>query len=235
MSLTFTLSGLTSILTADYFPPIVLPNSDDAQYVLGLIDFETFNSIPNVDMTNNIFYYDQDKKIIIPEGSYEIDDLNKYLADNMYNDSSSHPTPPITLRPNNNTLKSEIHCKYEVDFSKENNLGSLLGFTRRRLEANVWHESDSPVNILKVNILRLECNITTGAYSNSRPVHTIHEFSPNVPPGYKISESPHHVIYLPVNQRTIDNVTIRVVDQNDKLVNFRGEEITVRLHVKKFE
>ncbi|KAL6254325.1 hypothetical protein P5V15_014374 [Pogonomyrmex californicus] len=51
--------------------------SDD-DYELGLTNFETYNTIPNVDSTNNKFYYD-DKTIVIPEGSYELSAIDRYL------------------------------------------------------------------------------------------------------------------------------------------------------------
>ena len=85
---------------------------------------------------------------------------------------------------------------------------------------------------IRVNSLRIENNDTTVAYINDRMVHTIHEFFPIVPLGYKIVEIPSHVIYLPVAIENIDQIQLRIVDQNGNLVNFRDETITLRLHIK---
>jgi len=69
MSLTFTLTGKSSILAVSYFPAVDLSDDD---YELGLTDFETY-TIPNVNSSNNKFYFDKDdKEIVIPVGSYEL-------------------------------------------------------------------------------------------------------------------------------------------------------------------
>lgn len=96
-----------------------------------------------------------------------------------------------------------------------------MEFTKRFLEPNILHKSDLPVAILKVNTLQIQCNITTGAYMNQHEVHTIHEFFPVVPPGYKIVEIPAHVIYLPITVKSIHNSQLRIVDQDCEIVNFR--------------
>lgn len=64
-------------------------------------------------------------------------------------------------------------------------------------------------------------------------MRTLHEFFPNVDKGYKIVEVPKNIIYMPVSIQSISNFTVRIVDQDDKLINFRGEIITLRVHIKK--
>lgn len=306
-SITLTLTGDSANLTAQYCPAIDL--SDGGEYVCGLIDFQTFNSIPNIDETNNLFYFGyanlehnkdsrssnnninnfgeliqihelnsnevfdysndidnnkyeysiereressipRDKEsekrtkratgykshqplpltcIEIPTGSYELDHLAQYLRKRVEQAGGK-----LALYANNSTLQCELFCNQPVDFSKSNTIGPLLGFRDDQvLEAYKTHVSQLPANILKVNVIRVECNIITGSYLNNQPSHTIHEFSPRVPPGYKIIEVPQHVIYFPITVKSIQRINLSIVDQHSQLINFRGETITIRLHIKK--
>ena len=110
-------------------------------------------------------------------------------------------------------MRSEIKCAYRINFTKPNNIGLLLGYSKSRvIQRNKWYASDKPVNIMNIIIICIECNITSGAYNNDKPVYTIHEFTVNVPPGYKLSDIPIHVIYLLVVTRNVTDITIRVVD-----------------------
>lgn len=224
MSLTLALTGNTSVLTADYFPPLELPQN----YVCGLIDFQTYNSIPNIDKTNNLIHIGN-RIIEIPIGSYEINDIAKYIEKELEKHDGKNK---IMITANNNTLKSMIECTKKVFFNKEHSVGSLLGFSSRELTANTIHTSDLPVNINKVNAIRLECNIISGSYINNTKVHTLHEFAPRVGPGYKIIEVPQNVIYFPVNVKQLTSLTITLLDQDGDIIDFRGETITIRLHLK---
>jgi len=67
MSLILTLTGKSNVLVTTYFPAIDLSDDD---YKLGLMNFETYNTISNVNASNNKFYFDEnDMEIMIPKGS----------------------------------------------------------------------------------------------------------------------------------------------------------------------
>ena len=215
-------SGRSAVIDAYFFPVIEL--NPLKMYSVGLLELLKFNSIPNIDSGSNKLYIEGEEAIVIPTGSYEIDDIQRFVK--------SKTQSRIVIRPNNNTLRSEVQCDKPIDFTKPDSIGPLLGFTPRVLEANVLHESDQPVRILRVNALRLETNITAGAFINGKRVHTLHQFFPAVPPGYKVIEKPNHVTYLRIVTHTIHHIQLRLVDRYGELVNLRGEELTVRLHLK---
>lgn len=228
MSFTLALTGDKSILSAKFNPPIYL--EENVEYAIGLTNFESFNVIPNIDEKNNKFYYGSNNQYVeIPTGSYEITDIADYLKSHLHAEGVS-----LSIKANNNTLRSVVKCSEKVIFS-ENSIGKLLGFKNQEISANKSVSSDSPAEIIKVNALCIDCNIAAGSYFNGKPVHIIHQFFPTVAPGYKIVESPQNIIYFPVCVQTITNITIKILDQEGDLVNFRGETITIRLHIKKRE
>lgn len=234
MAKTFTLIGRTSQLSANFHPSIDLDSR--YSYSLALTGFHTYNSIPNIEEgVNSKFYYKLPeeksyKSVKIPTGSYEIADIEKYLQTRL---NASEGFTPLTLKPNNNTLKCELSSIYDINFAAQDSLGKLLGFTKR-LSAGKLHTSDSSVDIISVTTIRIECNIISGSYYSGKPSHTLYEFSPTTDPGYSININPTNPIYLALNsQKYIDNISVRIIDQNSKLVNFRGEEIIIRLVLKR--
>ena len=63
----------------------------DKEYEIALVNLETYYLFPNIDETNNVFIYSPDNgnslvKIKIPEGSYEIDDINNTIHHKMENE-----------------------------------------------------------------------------------------------------------------------------------------------------
>lgn len=96
-----------------------------------------------------------------------------------------------------------------LDFTHPNSLASLIGFENKLYGANISHESTLPVGIMKVRIIRVDCNIISGAYMNGEEVHTLYEFDIDVKPGFKLSKEPQNIIYMPVTsegRQCIDHI-----------------------------
>lgn len=232
-SITLTLTGDSSSLTSHFHPEIELDKRYN--YSCCLLDFSTYNSIPNVHENNNKFYYkhantDKYKIIEIPVGSYEIDDIGVYLSKVLH---KIDPKINFRLTGNKNIMKSIIETSVTIDFTKPGCIGKLLGFDRKILHDSTNYTSDNIVNIQHISAIRIDCNLTSGSYHNGKNTHTIYEFNPTVNPGYKIIEKPKNLIYLPMNRHRLNNVNITIVDQNGEFINFRKELITCRIHIKR--
>ncbi|KAJ8917025.1 hypothetical protein NQ315_012943 [Exocentrus adspersus] len=216
------------------------------QIAMGLISFESYNSIPNIEKNkNDKFYYGSEGEyIVIPEGNYNVDSINKYIQRSFgdfrsLDDNDSTRTgivkaqqKLISITANNNTLKCKIKCSEDIDFTKEDSIGHMLGFKPRKLPAFINHQSDFPVDIFNVNNICVECNIVGGSYVNDKQAHVIHEFFPKVPAGFKIIEAPNNVVYLPINTRIIDQIVVNIISEDGELINFGKELVSVRLHLK---
>lgn len=74
MTTTLSLTGDSSILEAEYYPPIQVGKGAKC----GLVSLHTTNSIPNISAGNNRFYFGG-KTHSIPTGAYELEDIIDYL------------------------------------------------------------------------------------------------------------------------------------------------------------
>ena len=210
-------------------------------YEIALVNLETYYSFPNIDETNNIFVYSPNNgnswvKIKIPEGSYEIDDINNTIQHEMekrghYDEINEDYY--INIAPNTNTLKSVLILEkgYQVDFNHQNSLAKVLGFTGAKYTEG-FHESENVVDILRINSILINIDIISGSYVNRTTKSTIYSFFPDVSPGYKIIESPVNLVYLPITLDTIDSLNVTITDQDYHLLNLRNEKLTIRFHIR---
>lgn len=211
------------------------------QYEMALVNLETYYSFPNIDATNNNFRYSPDNgatwyDINISEGIYEITDIDEYVKRIMKDYGhydSVNDIYYISIEPNNNTLKSvvDIAANYKVDFTTANSIRTVLGFNSH-VYSEGYNESESIVNILSINSLRITSDIIALSYTNGGTENVVYSFFPNVGPGYKIIQEPLNLIYLPVTLSTISQMETKLVDQSGKLLNLRGEELSIRFHIR---
>ena len=233
------LSEKSTKIRTKFNPPIELDKNK--KYEMAFVDLATYYSFPNIDATNNNFRYSPNGvspwfNIEIPEGSYEITDINDHIQRIMkenghYDRVNSEYC--ISIEPNTNTLKTVLNIAehYAVDFTSKNSIGKVLGFIKY-IYLEGYNESKNIVDIMSISNLLLTNDIIGSSYINGTTVNVIHSFFPNVAPGYKIIEVPHNLIYLPITLSTISTMTTMLTDQNGKEVNLRGEELTIRFHIR---
>ncbi len=208
---------------------------------MALVNLETYYSFPNIDSSNNNFRYSPNNgddwyDINIPEGSYELEDINEYIQRIMRDNghyNSKFDKYGITLEPNNSTLRSvlEIKAKYQIDFTTPNSVRTVLGFNAK-VYSSGYNESENIVNIISVNSLKVTSDIIGSSYSNGVTENIIYSFFPSVGPGYKIIEVPVNLIYLPITISTISSMETKLTDQTGQLINLRGEELSMRFHIR---
>ncbi|CAH2020530.1 unnamed protein product [Acanthoscelides obtectus] len=234
MSNTFTLTGYTSKLSAIFYPPIELEIS--AEYGLRLIGFYSYNTIYNIDDQHNKISLthegDESNVVTLPEGVYEIEDINKYIQHEIIsmNDTykqryENNVVEMFSLKANTNTLKCELHSVLDIALS--NSMATMLGFKNKIFPRNKIYTSNLPVNITPIRIIRIDCGLISGAYCNAH----LYEFDIDVEPGFKLTKEPQNVIYMSVKPRGrqfIDNITLEILDDVGNLVNFRDGVYGVR-------
>lgn len=204
MSFVLKLMSNTSILRARYCPPIVL----SGRYEISLISMECWNSISNLTSENNKFYYtvNNTQKILeIPEGSYEIMDIQNYISGELREDHLKYPLQenekirlgdePIILNGNKSTFKTEILCRYSIDFTQPNNIGSILGFDKVILPPFVRHVSTGIIKILTVEELNVECNLVSNSFSNDKRSRDLYSCPVSQPPRYEIIDVTKNILF----------------------------------------
>lgn len=230
-SQTLSLSGNTADLECTFFPPIEVGDAAE----IGLLSLLTYNSMPNIESgcnTLGVINSRGDTSLItIPTGCYEIAALESKIQELLSKSSVKF----FELKTDSSTLKCSIHCSNDIVFDVQNSLAPLLGFDcNSRLLADHVHESHGIVDVMKINCIKVVCNLAMGSFENGKQTHAIHEFYPAVAPGYKIIEVPKYCVLYKLKTNTIDHLRVTLRDQNGKLINTRGEPLNVRLLIKKW-
>ena len=214
----------------------------DGKWEMASVGLETYYSFPNIDITKNNLRYSRDDGVTfischitwhdinVPEGCYEISDINDYIQKSLNERGASENS--ISIEPNNNTLTCVLNVAagYKVDFTTANLLRTVLGFNTK-INAEGYNESENIVNIMSVSSLRVANDLISGSYNNSVRGN-IYSFSSNAAPGYKIIELPVNPKYLLITLKTISRMETKLVDQDGKLINLRGEELSIRFHIR---
>lgn len=232
------LCGNKSGFTVNFQKPLLL---DDREYAIGLVSFETVYRFPNIENGKNKLFYSPDKgfsfySIEIDTGSYNIESLSSAIFKKMKVNShydSVNDKPYIEFYSNKNTGKvvMTLAKDYIVDFRRGNTFKDLIGFESKSYSKSI-NEGTNKVYIMKVKSIMINVDVVEGSFVNGVMKPVIYSFSPNVSPGFNIIENPRNIIYVKINQSIISYINVKITDQDGNLLDLRGEEISMRLHIK---
>ena len=223
----------TAIYTHQFDKQITL---EVDKYELGLLGLDTYYSIPNITSSRNgNFRYSVDngttwKLVVVPTGSYELKTLGEKITELVTPDTNG-----IVIVPDIALLKTRIKLisRIVIDFTYPNSINYILGFNSRLVQGTGNHYSDNIVNIQPINSLNVHVDCIDNSYSNGKSSSAIFGFFPDVSPGEKIIIDRSTPIYLPFNKTNLNSITVWITDQTNNLVNFRGENINIRFHLRR--
>ena len=234
--------GRGSNISCDFREPINIPTEKyDAR--LGVKNFSTYNSIPNVEAGLN-----NKLKIKVPgsteweeftlsTGAYELFIIGEKIIDwiEWHHPHLENVAEKFKLIGDDSTSKAEFVFKddYGVDFDIECSMCELLGFSRyAKHEGSGIYPGDEIVNITKVTQLVFNCNVTSSNYINGCEMPFLYNCTINVPAGYRLSRELFNIAYKSLTTSQISHIRIWIVDQNGAPVNLRNEDLTVTLTLK---
>ena len=139
----------------------------------------------------------------------------------------------IILKPNKNTFQTImiISASVQVDFTVPQSIRTVLGFDSKVYKKG-RHLSEHSVDIMRVNSIFVHTDVIGSTYVNGSQTPVIYSFFPDIPPGGKIIVQPRVLIYLPISLSAISRLTSWLTDQNNEALNLRGEELTIKYHLR---
>lgn len=243
MAFQISLTSNSSEIIREYNPDgIVLKGA----YEVGLKHFVFWNTIYNITPENNVLilidptpHSDPNSneiqtthryEVSIEPGYYEIDDIILQLKKSEFIEKSR-----TLIELVKHTLKVKIKSNWAVDFTSPNSIGKVLGFSNKRIiEPGKQVYSDIPVNIFSINTVKVHCNLIRANIEDlKRNTHVLYDFpldDHNI--GGKIIKEPNNICYFTVNTSVIHELVIRITDQDNKLIDFRGEQVNLTLNFR---
>ena len=225
-------SGKNSKVETTFVPSLEL----EGPYEIALHSLETYYSFPNVDKKNNKIRVSLDNgtswnDLTFAVGCYEHKDINAELQRMVV--VLGGKKEDIILKPNKNTFQTvmTINGTVQVDFRSENSIRNVLGFNSK-VYSSGRHQSERTVDIMRVNSIFVHTDVIGSAYVNGSQTPVIYSFFPDIPPGGKIIVQPRVLIYLPISLSVISRLTSWLTDQNNEELNLRGEELTIKYHLR---
>ena len=214
--------------------------SEDYIYTLKMNSYHGWHSLVNITTEHNKFrYYNGStwKNITIPAGIWSFTDINTKLQTIMKaNGDHENDTYFINFKIDENEYKSKLiitKANYKVDFNVNNSMNTVFGYEKKTYTIGTHKSENNPdinksqacfitIDLIKPNVLFSNGKTKTLDYVRVIPTYTGRVGSRQViedanPQKYRIKDSSYDV----------DHCRIRLVDEDEKVLNYFGEEFTI--------
>ena len=152
------------------------------------------------------------QKFDLPDGSYNIPEIQDYFEYIIKNHEITAETAPILIYANTitNRIVFKIKTGYKLELLSKETM-KLLGSTRDTIDAD--KNSENVPRLENVEVVLVHCNLVNNSYQqHSRVLFT---FVPNKQYGQLISISPHSLVFLKTMNTNFSEIEIWFTDQNN--------------------
>ncbi len=168
------------------------------------------------------------ENLTFDSGGWDYDDIIQFIQKHLNNESDEQKIE-INCEEYTQKIRVDVLKNFILDFLRSK-ITNLLGISSKFYYAPF--RAEKAVSITQITCINVHCDIVAQSYINGESSHLLHSFALDFPYGYQIIEYPKNIIYLPINITNISSISIKVTDQNNNLLNFNGEEITILIHIK---
>jgi hypothetical protein len=217
----------------------------DKKYEIGLARLDgnlEINKKININYTNNKFYYlvngldknnnpiNEENTVDIPNGNYEFNELIMTINGLLKRDKNFFKAS----LEGGKLIIDITKGAYSIDFSKENTLRSVFGFSNKVLTGGK-HVSENKFDSESIDNIFIWCNLIDDSYVNNKKMNSIYRFGLDNDEISKqsllVSIEPIQTIYHKVACRP-NKIILKLVDINNNLIDINNMNLFVELNMK---
>lgn len=244
-------SALGSTFTIDFDTPLIIPKNA-SNINVKIINATVWFVTPNVTTDNNIFvifYNGVRYAIAIPTGLYNTTTLSNKIATQLHLINPNLPRDLIELQED--TAESKVIIKFNyyniiIDFTVPNSINEILGFNAEVI-TGYTDALDGPLpfyligdNVAQFNqtsyyLIKCSSLLNRGLYINGKYRGVLAKIDVDVDVNSKIIYDPNQTALIPAEEiKGIDlsSLTFQLTDQNDELVDTRGEDFSITFEIQ---
>jgi hypothetical protein len=231
------------------------------RWMIAMTSLRLYNTSANISLAfeNNTFSISNDggnnwAVFTVPDGLYGVDDVLEFIQNaqisqgwvsttNNLTGEVIYPVEMVILESSNKIRFDFNSVDFQIDLAE--GFAEVLGFstnvTLDSTNTEAERTSDQNPDFLQgvLNRHSLTCSIVDSNYGFNNDSHQsiLYEYTPSGPPSSLLIYEPINPIYLQISPgdsftKIINNIKFQIIDSLGRVVDFRGENVLIGLHIK---